>query len=225
MVNMSSLSVRPAVAADLAIVCRAILEAEAGGKGPIPWCALFDLTESEFEALLQEILEEGVEGQEWCLEHFRIAILEHQPVAALSAWIEGEEGNGSSMLKSALMYHFISEERRTTAQGKLEIFSRLRLARKPGALQLECIYTTPEWRGKGVMPVFLGKILEEMKALDTPFTEAEIQLSGDNAPALAAYRKAGFEVSAEVHYPGPESEIRAVFPGTSRIQLLKQISL
>lgn len=225
MVNVSSLSVRSAMAADLSFVCRAILEAEAGGKGPIPWCALFGFAESEFEAILREILEEGIEGQEWCLEHFRIATLEHQPVAALSAWIEGEEGSGSAMLKSALMYHFISEERRSAAQARLEIFSRLRLPRKPGALQLECIFTAPEWRGKGVMPVFLEKILKEIKSQPHPVRDAEIQLSGDNAPALAAYRKAGFELTEEVQYPGPESEIHAVFPGKSRIQLLKQISL
>jgi ribosomal protein S18 acetylase RimI-like enzyme len=220
---LSSYIIRKAQDTDREFILEAIIAAEAGGKGPLPWCALFNLSEAEYQFILGAILDEEIEGQEWCLSQFYIAAYNGKSVAALSAWEEGREGQQSSMLMSTLVYHFITEEKRLAAQEKMKVYSQIRIDRTPHALQLESIYTHPEFRGRGIAAHLIQSVIQEFQHEFPEIKKAEIMLSGSNVSARRAYEKIGFSVDTEINYSGPPEEIQQLFPGNSRIKLSKNI--
>lgn len=223
--RMDSIVISRAQPEELAFVVQAILEAEKGGIGPIPWCALFELTEAEFKKIIVQIIEEELEGQEWCMQQFFIAHYQGEPIAALSAWIEQANGQSAAMLMSSLVYHFIPIEKRASAADRLSKFSQLRISRTPGTLQLESIYTHPNYRGKGIIHQLITEVIHQVKSEYPELTGVEIILSGNNIAAQNAYAKAGFECVEKVNYSGPESEILNLFPGISRVKMSKSMSI
>jgi ribosomal protein S18 acetylase RimI-like enzyme len=124
---------------------------------------------------------------------------------------------------STLVYHFISEEKRIAAQEKMKRYAQIRIDRTLHALQLESIYTHPEFRGKGIAAHLIQSVIQEFKQEFPEITKAEIILSGSNASAQRAYEKIGFSVEEEMNYSGPVEEIQQLFPGNSRIKLSKNI--
>jgi ribosomal protein S18 acetylase RimI-like enzyme len=220
---LSSYLIRNAQNTDREFILEAIIAAEVGGKGPLPWCALFNLSEVEYRLILGHILDEEIEGQEWCLSQFYIAAYNGRSVAALSAWEEGREGQTSSMLMSTLVYHFISEEKRIAAQERMKLYAQIRIDRTPHALQLESIYTHPEFRGKGIAAHLIQSVIQQFKQEFPEIQKAEIVLSGSNAIAQRAYEKIGFSIEEQINYSGPVEEIEQLFPGNSRIKLSKDI--
>lgn len=209
---------RKAEPSDLDFVVECIIEAEKGGIGPIPWCALFNLTQNQFRDKLLNILEEEIEGQEWCLSQFYIAEYNGVPAAGISAWIE-TEANPSAFLMSNLVYHYFTEEQRLDAGSKLYHLSLIRLPRSIGALQLESIYTRETFRGKGIIRKLIQHIISEFKNNIRQLHTIEIILSGDNLAAQNAYLNAGFTATEWAQYPRVYSEIQAVFPGTSKVKM------
>lgn len=222
---LQSLLIRKAVAQDLQFIVQAILDAEYGGIGPIPWCALFELSVDEFREILIQILAEDLEGQEWCLSQFYIASYQGNSVAALSAWIENENGQSSSMLMSSLVYHFIPEQKRKEASERMHRFAQLRIGRTSGALQLESIHTHPDYRGNGIIQYLISTVIQEQKIREPELQQVEILLSGSNKSARKAYEKSGFQCVEEVEYPEEASEILSLYPGTSKIKMRKTLNI
>lgn len=220
---LSSYIIRKAQDTDRQFILEAIIAAEAGGKGPLPWCALFDLSEAEYQIILGDILDEEIEGQEWCVSQFYIASYNGKSIAALSAWEEGRAGQQSSMLMSTLVYHFITNEKRIAAQEKMKLYSEIRIDRTPHALQLESIYTHPEFRGKSLASHLIQEVIQRFQPEFPEIKKAEIILSGSNVSARRAYEKIGFSLEEERRFPGSTEEIQQLFPGNSRIKLTKNI--
>jgi GNAT superfamily N-acetyltransferase len=218
---MEALCVRKSVPSDREFILQGIMSAEKSGSGPIPWCGLFDLTEAEFSDLLLEILEEELEGQEWCAGQFWLATLDERVMGGLSVWIEQACRQSSAMLRSALVYHFISEAKREEADEKLKRIHQLGLSRTPGYLQLESIFVLDPYKGKGIAANMIQAVLSYFNREHPELPGAEIMLSGENAAAIRAYQRAGFVLVSEVVYPGPEQEIREVFPGRSKVLFRK----
>ena len=217
--SLGELGFRNAHQGDNSFLSSGIYLAEYGHSGPAPWCALFNLSAAEFKAILLEILENEIEGQEWCTAQFHIATINETPVAAVSAWIEGVNDTSSSLLMSTLMYHFIPEDKRKIAEETLQILSFLRVLRSPGYLQLESIFTLPEYRGKGIITQLIHHILEEQKRKHPELPGVEIQLSSDNKAAIHTYQKCGFEIT-EMRMAYEES-ILEIYPGMGKIKMQK----
>jgi ribosomal protein S18 acetylase RimI-like enzyme len=216
----ASTSIRKASSEDYAFLSSGIWLAEYGHSGPAPWCALFQLTEKEFKYILFEILENDIPGQEWCADQFYIYQIGDTPVAGISTWIEGAHGSASSLLMSTLMYHFIPEEKRISAESKLQQLSEIRIARTPGYLQLESIFTLPEHRGKGIGTSLIHHILEQEKRKNPELPGTEIQLSADNAAAIHTYQKCGFEITER--RIASDRHISEIYPGKGKIKMSKR---
>lgn len=212
--------IRKALPEDYAFISSGIWIAEYGHSGPAPWCALFQLTETEFKEILFEILENDIPGQEWCADQFYVYRIGNTPVAGISAWTEGENGNASALLMSTLMYHFISEEKRKSAEAQLQQLSELRIARTTGYLQLESIFTLPEHRGKGISTTLIHHILEQEKVKNPELPGAEIQLSADNTAAIHTYQKCGFEITER--RVATDTRISEIYPGHGKIKMSKR---
>lgn len=184
-----NLSYRKATLADCDFIVDGIIESEKSGSNKLPYSSIFGISEQETRALITQIFEEEIEGQEWCLEHFWIAEADGQPAGCLSAWIEGVPASGQ--LKAQAMAYFL-DNRWQQASDYLRLLSEMQLSRLGSYAQLECIYTHKAFRGYGIAGKLIAFVMEQIKNSGTPFQGFEIQLLGNNAAALRSYTKCGF---------------------------------
>lgn len=208
--------IRPADVNDIEFLTDAIIAAEKSGSEILFYNAVFGLTEEETRRLIYNIFEEEIEGQEWYVPHFLIAIVDGKPAACLSCWIEGITGQPSGILKAQGLSYFL-RNKWTNAADKLEKVKVLQLPREIGALQLECIYSAPEFRGQGLVPALIEYALK----LHPKTKKAEIHVMGNNDAAIRSYTKCGFLTGSTAH--STDTEILTLLPGDCRIALKKDL--
>lgn len=216
MIAISQPTIRQAGINDIEFLKDAIIAAEKSGGDVLFYNAVFGLTETETRQLIHHVLDEDIEGQEWCISHFLIASIDGKPAACLSCWIEGESGQASGILKAQALSFFL-RERWTNASAKLEKIKLLQLHREESALQLECIYTSPEFRGKGLIPALIDHALK----LYPGVKRAEVQVMGNNDTAIRSYTKCGFLTDRKAH--SADAELLTLLPGNTRISLKKDL--
>jgi ribosomal protein S18 acetylase RimI-like enzyme len=68
------------------------------------------------------------------------------------------------------------------------------------------VTTAPAWRGRGLGRAVVGALLAE--ALRRGAASAYLQVTAENAPALALYRRFGFSTSHDYWYRAREGEQR-----------------
>lgn len=211
---------RKASAQDIDFIAEGIIHAEMSGGNILPYTALFGISKEETIALIHAVMEEEIEGQEWFLPGFTILEADGIPASCLSAWIEGEIGIGSGVLKAQAMA-WILKEKWTTASYGLECLRSMQLPRLQGALQLECIYTKREFRGLGLASKLITYCIQEASSFTAPPKTAEIQLLGNNESALRSYTKCGFLLREEVTSTQPE--ILTLLAHNTRVSLIKPL--
>lgn len=189
----STTTFRQALESDIPFLVEAIIAAEKSGTDRLSYATMYDLSEKEVEGLLAEMLEEEIKGQELCFSSFYMLESQGKPAATMAVWIEGEEGN-SSTLRSALLAHYIPVEHLKKAMAFRPIFADLRVDRTAGTLQMESIFVSPEERGKGHLGALIQHISEQFAG---QVKQAELQVDGENRRAIKAYEKLGFRISLE----------------------------
>jgi GNAT superfamily N-acetyltransferase len=214
------ISIRKATQEDMEFITDGIIHAEMSGSTKLPYQTLFGLNEEETQTLIHHVIEEEIDGQEWYLPNFSILEIDGQPASCLSSWVEGENGSGSGLLKAQAM-GWILKEKWTNAAQQLECLKSMQLARIQGALQLECIYTKKEYRGKGMASKLIENCIEE--ALTTPKKPnlAEIQLLGNNEAAMRSYTKCGFLLREQATSSHPE--ILTLLAHHTRVSLIRNL--
>lgn len=215
-----SISVRTAGPQDLVFIVEGIIQAEKSGGDILPYTALFDISEAETRQLISDIMDEEISGQEWHLPHFRILFRDGEPAACLSAWIEGAEGSPSGLLKAQAMAWFLGGKWQA-ASDRLEQLKNIQLPRLTGALQLECIYTAPGFRGQGLAGILIEHTIREFRSSHPEMLQVEIQLLSSNDAALRSYTKCGFLKRTSI--TSPEPEILTLLPDNTRVSLVKDI--
>lgn len=214
------MEIRQATISDVPFVLDAIIESEKSGTEILSWACILGATEDQVRSYIHDILIEEIEGQEWYIPNFRIVVLDGEPVAALSCWIEGETGLASSTLKAQAMA-YMAADLWSAASKNLQLVASVQIARTKGALQLEHIYTVPSKRGQGFASLLIQHCIDASRQDNNSPHLAEIQLMGENEPALRSYTKCGFLKTTT----GPISEIEAInlLPGRYRVSLTRKI--
>lgn len=185
------LTFRKALESDKNFIIEGIIEAEKSGTEKLLYTTLFGLSEEETIELIAHIMDEEIEGQEWCLKHFIIAEVDGKAAASLCIWVEGSHGMGSGLLKAQAMAYFLDNKWNSAAE-KLELLAKMQLPRLNGYAQLECIYTHRAFRGKGLAGKLIEFAVNEHKKNEPHIPGCEIQLLGNNAAAFRSYTKCGF---------------------------------
>lgn len=186
-----NLTFRNAVQSDLEFVVDGIIEAEKSGSDKLPYTTIFGLTEQETRKLIIDIVDEEIEGQEWCLQHFLIAEADGISAACLSTWIEGATGLGSGQLKAQAMAYFL-DSKWQNANANLSLLAQMQLLRLTGYAQLECIYTHKAFRGQGLAGKLIAFAIDTYQNSNIECGGFEIQLLGNNTAAMGSYTKCGF---------------------------------
>lgn len=211
---------RKAVQADIPFLIRGIVEAEKSGTESHFYALTFGLSDEQTAQLIANCFEEEIENQEWCVAHFFVAEENGEPMACLSAWIEKPGMEGSGILKAQMLSYFLGNKW-SEAADKLKLVAEVQVERTAGTLQLECIYTAPAARGRGVAGQLIQYTLETLKHEESDVEGAEIQLMTENETALRSYTKCGFLRCREKQSQRPE--ILNLLPGAARVVLCAKI--
>lgn len=217
---MTAFNIRVAKIEDIPFILEGIVDAEFSGSRVFPYQALFGLDVEATKNLIRQVFEEELDGQEWHLPQFRILEVGNTSACCLSYWTEGANGTGSGLLKAQALA-WILGNRWSEASDKLNVLKTMQLPRLSGAMQLECIYTKPDFRGQGLVGKLIDHCIAEAK-LNTPNLEqAEIQLLGSNEAAMRSYTKCGFLNRAQAS--SSDAEILNLLADNTRISLVKQL--
>lgn len=211
----------PATEKDIDFIAHAVFAAVKSGTDILTYSTLFEKTEDDLLPLFKAMLEEDIEGQELWLSGFLLAEeYDGTPAATCCAWIEGVEGS-SSMLTAQLLSFTMGTETYKKALEKHEVIESMRIDREEGALQIEHVYTDPNYRGKGLAAQVIEKQIELYKNKHPYLQKAQIILFKTNQNALSAYTKMGFEVVKEQHSQHPQ--VLTYFPANTRVLMEKGI--
>lgn len=206
---------------DLDFITDAVFAAVKSGTDILSYATLFEKSEEELKPLFRAMIEEDIEGHELWLSGFLIAKDEKGiPTATCCAWVEGEEGP-SSMLTAQVLSFGLGQETYRKAVAKKEIIESLRVDREEGSLQFEHVYTSPEYRGRGLAVKVIEEQIKLYKTQNSELTKTQIILFKTNDSALKAYSKMGFATASEQHSHHPE--ILNFFPSDTRVLMKKEI--
>ncbi len=187
-----SITIRQATIADKEFVMLAIAEAEKSGNDTISYCNIMGVSEQEFLEMLSNMLDEEIEGQEMYIPGFLIALVNGIPAAASCSWVEQSGNMASSTLKSNLLMYHTARSVLLAAMPAIAALKEVNIDRTPGSLQIESIYTSPQYRGRGLTGLLIKEHIAQHKTAHPAITKAQITLLGCNEAARSAYTKAGF---------------------------------
>ena len=186
--------IRQATSEDIPFLIKAIIEAEKSGSEKISYCTLFGLSEEALIKILTPILLEDLEGQQLCISGFYIALIKNRPVATCCSWIEGQIGMKSSIITGSLLGEYLPKINFEEGVKKNELLKGIHIERKKEYLQIESVYTVPEFRGNGLIRKLIQyHVLNQMR-LFPQLQYLQIIIAETNATAFTAYQKLGFQL-------------------------------
>ncbi len=208
------MNIRHATQTDLPFILESIIESEKSGDVIFPYSAAFNLSIPEFSQIILNIFDEEISEQAWYLGHWYILEdSEGHTAAALSAWVEAQNGQKSDFLKAQILNYFLPKEWEL-AQERLQILSSVSIPRKTGFLQLEHLYTQPQFRGKGYMKKLIQHVMDAF-----PKNAYEIQVLKSNVNAVSLYEYIGFSVNDT--QCNDDLQRLSLLSGNCKLQLLK----
>ena len=183
---------RAGEARDIPFLIDTIVAAEKSGSDLFSYSTLFEMPEAEVRKLFTEILEEDVRGQELCYSDYLVGEVNGKFAGAVAAWIEGESGQHSAMIKATLLNYFFPKENMAKAQEKRKFLDKMHFDPDMGTLVIDIGLTLPEFRGQGI----LAKLMQEQTRLHLArrpdVKVSHIHVMKNNPVAFNIYRKLGY---------------------------------
>lgn len=206
------MQVRRASLDDCAFVSTIILEAETSGAEITSYEKMFGLDRATLSEAFAKALPASPAGHALTWQTFFIAEENGVPAAGLSAYVEGSNGDSSHLTTAVLMTAF-PRAAVSTAFRFLREHADVSIPKGNGTLQLDCVATLPEHRGKGALRLLIAVALEFGK--NEGAKEAQIQVWKKNEGAIAAYERLGFSIADE--------RLSAADPGNGKVLMTKSI--
>ena len=188
------ITARKATVSDCEFIAGIILEAETSGAEITSYEKMFQMETGALREIFSKALEASPAGHALSWRNFLIATENNIPIAGLSAYIEGSNGDSSHLTTAVLMASF-PRKQLGDAFRFLRSHEEVSIPKTHNTLQLDCVATLPAHRGKGALRLLIEEALREGKANGA--SVAEIQVWKKNASAIAAYEKLGFRVTLE----------------------------
>ncbi len=190
---MEGFTFRHATTDDVPFLVDTIIEAEKSGTDILSYSTVFGLTEEESRKYIADMLLEEIDGCELSISSFLIAEKNGQVAAAIAAWIEGQEGVPSTVLKGNLLSYTLPKENIQRALQVNPILQDLHIEYKSDTLQLGLVYVDARFRGQNLVSLLINEKVRRSRELQPEIAEMYVQVFGDNIPAVRAYEKAGFK--------------------------------
>jgi hypothetical protein len=207
--------IRPAAERDLDVVIDAIIESQRSGTDRIALCRIYALTEGALRSALRSVLLQEVPGHELSLSSFLVCEINGDRAGVLGAWVEGEGGMPSTLLRSNALLQTLGRETMAAAAGRLGRVRDLSFPRQDGAMQLENFLVKREYALKGVFfRLFVAQAIRQRQR-HPGLTRIQTLLFKDNARAYKAFLRLGFVISAEKRSISPD--VLDLYPHDTRL--------
>lgn len=188
------ISVRRAQLADCHFLASVILIAEDTGFEITAYTKMFNKSNEELLPVFEKIINNETEGHPLTYRSYLIATANSIPAAALAVYSEGEHGDSNHLTTGALMTGF-DRKSMVTAFSFLKDHTELGITKGINTLQIDCVATLPEYRGKGLLKELIKEA--EKVAMQKKVSEMQIQVWKMNDNAIKAYQKLGFVIVDE----------------------------
>lgn len=187
-------TIRKAISNDIAFIADVIIAAEKSFTNTIGLAKVFELTEEETKLLIISLLKEEVDGCEFSLSSFFVALFKDIPIAALGGWLEGYYYDmPSTIIKSNLISFVFPKENILKAKEKSEIIKEIQFEREKGAYQLEYVYVDPPFRGIRIFKELIDYHIEYAKHIRPNVRKVQGQVFECNRSSIRGLESAGFK--------------------------------
>jgi GNAT superfamily N-acetyltransferase len=201
---MSELHVRPAARDDSAFLALAIQEADRGHTGIGSWDVMFPGSDEDRLAILAALAGAAQRSYvHWST--FLVATIDDRPVGTVAGYVP-------ELMSAELFATACREVVGARGDGKLDArgaWSRdyFAVSIPRDTLRVEWVYTDPDFRATGVSSRLIARLLDGARA--DGIATAHVGTYIGNAPAVATYRRAGFEAFAELRHLDYEHRFKA----------------
>lgn len=186
--------IRPATTKDVPFLVETIIEAEKSGTDKLSYTTIFGLSEAESRKYITQMFLEEVDGCELSISSFLVVEKDGKTAAALSAWIEGNQGVSSSVLKGNLLKYILPERCLLHAQKVSSLIHELNIEYTENTIQIGAGFVAEEYRGNRLLGVLNDEIINRLSASNPDISEVYAQIFSNNFPSIRTYEKAGFRV-------------------------------
>ena len=219
----SEIILRKAQLNDADFIADAIIQAEKGGTSHCGLATLFGITEQQLKKYLSSMLEEEIDGCEFSINSFLLAVKNGQPVATAAAWIEDQNGGlPSGLAKTNLIGYTFPHACLASMHENSGIMKGLTIAREHSTLQFEYVYVSPDARGYGLAGQLISKHIQNCRDTYPEINKGQLQLFKNNDNARKLYKKLGFTVIQE--YKSNEDDITSLLPYDKKLLMEKKFS-
>jgi GNAT superfamily N-acetyltransferase len=215
METQTGIQIRNAVDSDIEFIIETIVQAEKGKGISISYCKLFKIDEPEFRNALRKILLEKIGNFEFSLANFKIAEVNGIKAGAYGAWLEGEDGISSGILKISALKTFLKKENIIHYKLSAAVVDEISIRRQAGTIQFESIYIVEQFRGHNIGRKLVNALLSDLTRKHPDVKAAHVQLIKQNSVSLQAHQKYGFEIIEEKTSLNPE--ILNYYSGNTRV--------
>ncbi len=212
---------RTATINDVPFLVETIIEAEKSGSNILSWTTIFGLSESDSKRYLSDMLKEEIDGCELSISSFLVAETKGQVVAALSAWIEGENNESSAFLKGNLLSYVLPNDCIQKASLIQPLLQEIHIDYIPGSIQKGAGYVAKDYRHRDLFRLLTDEIIGKLLKRNPSVTDAYTQIYGSNIAAIKANQKADFKIVMVKE--SPNEEILRYVPSNKKVLMKKEL--
>jgi len=212
---------RTATINDVPFLVETIIEAEKSGSNILSWTTIFGLSESDSKRYLSDMLKEEIDGCELSISSFLVAETKGQVVAALSAWIEGENNESSAFLKGNLLSYILPNDCIQKASVIQPLLQEIHIDYIPGSIQKGAGYVAKDYRHRDLFRLLTDEIIGKLLKRNPSVTDAYTQIYGSNIAAIKANQKADFKIVMVKE--SPNEEILRYVPSNKKVLMKKEL--
>ena len=213
---------RAATVSDIPFLVTTIIEAEKSGTDKLPYSTIFGLTEEEVRVSLEDILLEEIDGCELSLSSFIVAESDGQTAGALSAWIEGDDGIPSTVVKGNLLHHILPKKCLERGFALNAILYELHIKYVPGTIQIGAIYVAEKFRGFNLSGLLTLEMISRLTKNKPELKAIYSHVFSCNEPALRANEKLNYKVVQTLE--ATNEEILNYLPSNKKFEMKKDLT-
>ena len=207
--------IRKAEKTDISFLVDCVINSEKINTDIISYCSLFEITEEDLRTQVTLAFTEEMSVFVWDVNQWLVMLNDNEEiVAGLAYWIEPPEVNSETQKFQFLSYLNKSKVRDAQFMARFEAIKKLQIPRNSGLVQLDFLYTQPEYRGQGLMSQLIKFVFNQFA-----IHNFQIQVLGSNLSAIKLYKKLAFETNIVVTLKGLHEA--KLMPDDTKLNMIK----
>lgn len=220
---MSPFNIRKAAIDDIPFLVDSIIEAEKGGTEILSYSTVFGLSLNESKKYIKDMLLEEVDGCELSISSYLVAEKDGQLVGAVGAWIEGNEGMPSSVLKGNLLNFTLPKICIEKALFLNNLVKDIHIENINNTIQVGIVYVSQSYRGLGLANILIEEQIKNLLQISPEIAQCYLQVFGDNKAAIKTYEKLHFKKITERR--SENKLIVKYFPSASKVLMKRHLNI